>query len=86
MADNVQDVLPIVFPALYQTKNHWNKTIHGLVYNALKLFMDMNQKLFDELSQEQKLRREREREKLTKRAENWRKVEDQAKKNPSVSE
>ena len=25
-----------------------SRTIHGLIYNALKLFMDMNQKLFDE--------------------------------------
>ena len=24
------------------------RTIHGLIYNALKLFMDTNQKLFDE--------------------------------------
>ena len=24
------------------------RTIHGLIYNALKLFMEMNQKLFDE--------------------------------------
>ena len=24
------------------------RTIHGLIYNALKIFMDMNQKLFDE--------------------------------------
>ena len=24
------------------------RTIQGLIYNALKLFMDMNQKLFDE--------------------------------------
>lgn len=33
------------------SKNHWNKTIHGLIYNALKLFMEMNQKLFDECTQ-----------------------------------
>lgn len=25
-----------------------HRTIQGLIYNALKLFMDMNQKLFDE--------------------------------------
>ncbi|GBP74288.1 hypothetical protein EVAR_42867_1 [Eumeta japonica] len=55
MSDNAATVLPIMFPALYRnTKTHWNKTIHGLVYNALKLFMEMNQKLFDECSQQYK--------------------------------
>lgn len=44
-----------MFPSLYRnTKSHWNKTIHGLVYNALKLFMEMNQKLFDECTQQYK--------------------------------
>mgnify|MGYP000100123430 CR=1 FL=1 len=48
MGDNVQTVLPIVFSALYQnSKSHWNRTIHGLVYNALKLFMEINPTLFD---------------------------------------
>ena len=27
------------------------RTIHGLIYNALKIFMEMNQKLFDECNQ-----------------------------------
>jgi len=27
------------------------RTIHGLIYNALKLFMEMNQKLFDSCTQ-----------------------------------
>ena len=55
------------------SKNHWNKvrpekyviffqnfflqTIHGLIYNALKLFMEMNQKLFDECTQQYKVER-----------------------------
>lgn len=38
-----------MYPAFYRnSRNHWNKTIHGLIYNALKLFMEMNQKVFDE--------------------------------------
>ena len=28
------------------------RTIHGLIYNALKLFMEMNQKLFDSCTQQ----------------------------------
>uniref|UniRef100_A0A1B0DL45 Serine/threonine protein phosphatase 2A regulatory subunit n=1 Tax=Phlebotomus papatasi TaxID=29031 RepID=A0A1B0DL45_PHLPP len=49
ISENSQVILPIMFPSLYRnSKTHWNKTIHGLIYNALKLFMEMNQKLFDE--------------------------------------
>ena len=56
ISDNATTILPIMFPALYRnSKNHWNKTIHGLIYNALKLFMEMNQKLFDECTQKYKV-------------------------------
>lgn len=49
MSDNIKVILPIMFPALYRNaKSHWNRTIHGLIYNAQKLFMEMNQVLFDE--------------------------------------
>ncbi|PPQ88006.1 hypothetical protein CVT25_001085 [Psilocybe cyanescens] len=49
MSDNLSVVLPIVFPALYtNSRSHWNRTIHGMVYNALKLFMEINPDLFDE--------------------------------------
>ena len=34
----------------------FSQTIHGLIYNALKLFMEMNQKLFDECTQQYKAR------------------------------
>ena len=36
-----------------------SRTIHGLIYNALKLFMEMNQKLFDECSQKYKQEKQR---------------------------
>uniref|UniRef100_A0A8D3BW42 Serine/threonine protein phosphatase 2A regulatory subunit n=1 Tax=Scophthalmus maximus TaxID=52904 RepID=A0A8D3BW42_SCOMX len=53
ISDNAAKILPIMFPALYRnSKTHWNKTIHGLIYNALKLFMEMNQKLFDDCTQQ----------------------------------
>lgn len=59
IAENSTIILPIMFPALYRnSKTHWNKTIHGLIYNALKLFMEMNQKLFDECNTNFKQERE----------------------------
>lgn len=55
ISDNNSTILPIMFPALYEnSKNHWNKTIHGLIYNALKLFMEIDHKKFDHCLQEYK--------------------------------
>lgn len=59
ITENAAVILPIMFPALYNnSKTHWNKTIHGLIYNAIKLFMEMNHKLFDECNT--KFRNERQ--------------------------
>ncbi|XP_045776940.1 serine/threonine-protein phosphatase 2A 56 kDa regulatory subunit gamma isoform-like isoform X4 [Maniola jurtina] len=89
ISDNATHILPIMFPSLYRnTKSHWNKTIHGLVYNALKLFMEMNQKLFDECTQQYKQEKQnlfvfRERERLMQREELWQKLEARAAANPA---
>ncbi|KAM8705966.1 hypothetical protein ACLKA7_010290 [Drosophila subpalustris] len=83
ITDNSQVILPIMFPALNRnSKTHWNKTIHGLIYNALKLFMEMNQRLFDECSKNYKQEKQMEREKLNQREELWQQVESLAKTNP----
>ena len=85
ISDNAAFILPIMFPALYKnSKSHWNKTIHGLIYNALKLFMEMNQKLFDECTQQFKIEQKKEKEKQRKRIENWEKLEQLARANPEV--
>uniref|UniRef100_A0A8C6SDB4 Serine/threonine protein phosphatase 2A regulatory subunit n=1 Tax=Neogobius melanostomus TaxID=47308 RepID=A0A8C6SDB4_9GOBI len=85
ISDNAAKILPIMFPALYRnSKSHWNKTIHGLIYNALKLFMEMNQKLFDDCTQQYKAEKHREKYKLKERDEVWLKIEDLARHNPQV--
>jgi len=49
-----------MFPSLYRiSKDHWNQTIVTLVYNVLKTLMEMNTKLFDELSTNYKNERQR---------------------------
>ncbi len=86
IGDNAAVILPIMFPALYKnSKSHWNKTIHGLIYNALKLFMEMNQKLFDDCTQQYKVEQKKEKEKQRQRQENWDKVEMMARSNPDVT-
>uniref|UniRef100_H2YUU0 Serine/threonine protein phosphatase 2A regulatory subunit n=1 Tax=Ciona savignyi TaxID=51511 RepID=H2YUU0_CIOSA len=83
VSDNTAIVLPIIFPALYKnSKTHWNKTIHGLIYNALKIFMEMNQKLFDECTQKYKIDKQKEKQKLKEREEFWMKIQEIAMKRP----
>ncbi|XP_031565319.1 serine/threonine-protein phosphatase 2A 56 kDa regulatory subunit gamma isoform-like [Actinia tenebrosa] len=83
ISDNANAILPVMFASLYKnSKNHWNKTIHGLIYNALKLFMEMNQKLFDDCTQKYKAERQMEKEKLKERENAWMKIHDLARKNP----
>ncbi|ESO07353.1 hypothetical protein HELRODRAFT_76326 [Helobdella robusta] len=58
--ENSSDILRIMFPALYRiSKEHWNQTIVALVYNVLKTFMEINSKLFDELTSSYKADRQR---------------------------
>uniref|UniRef100_A0A3B4GX66 Protein phosphatase 2 regulatory subunit B'gamma n=1 Tax=Pundamilia nyererei TaxID=303518 RepID=A0A3B4GX66_9CICH len=86
ISDNAAKILPIMFPALYRnSKTHWNKTIHGLIYNALKLFMEMNQKLFDDCTQQYRAEKNKEKAKSKEREEAWLKIENLAKSNPQVS-
>ncbi|XP_013069181.1 serine/threonine-protein phosphatase 2A 56 kDa regulatory subunit gamma isoform-like isoform X3 [Biomphalaria glabrata] len=82
ISDNASTILPIMFPSLYKSKEHWNKTIHGLIYNALKLFMEMNQKLFDDCTQQYKAERQKEKEKHKQRDEAWNKIHSLAQDNP----
>ncbi|XP_033734988.1 serine/threonine-protein phosphatase 2A 56 kDa regulatory subunit delta isoform-like isoform X17 [Pecten maximus] len=84
ITDNASTILPIMFPALYRSKEHWNKTIHGLIYNALKLFMEMNQKLFDDCTQQYKAERQKEKEKNKHRDDAWTKVHNLALGNPQI--
>nr|XP_039249553.1 serine/threonine-protein phosphatase 2A 56 kDa regulatory subunit gamma isoform-like [Styela clava]XP_039249555.1 serine/threonine-protein phosphatase 2A 56 kDa regulatory subunit gamma isoform-like [Styela clava] len=85
VSDNTDAVLPIIFPALYKnSKTHWNKTIHGLIYNALKIFMEMNQTLFDECTQKYKMEKQKEKQKQKEREQCWEKLCTLAVKNPQA--
>jgi len=68
-------ILPIMFPALYRiSKEHWNPTIVALVYNVLKTFMEMNSKLFDELTASYKAERQKEKKREKERDELWKRL------------
>ncbi|RWS08391.1 serine/threonine-protein phosphatase 2A 56 kDa regulatory subunit epsilon-like isoform [Dinothrombium tinctorium] len=73
--ENSNVIMPIMFPALYRiSKEHWNQTIIALVYNVLKTFMEVNSKLFDELTANYKAERQKEKKKEKERDELWRKL------------
>ncbi|KAJ7273640.1 armadillo-type protein [Mycena haematopus] len=82
MSDNLAVVLPIVFPALYtNSKSHWNRTIHGMVYNALKLFMEINPDLFDDSMHQYKQRKIEDQEHAVHRYNAWQKMREIALQN-----
>ncbi|KAM4722345.1 serine/threonine-protein phosphatase 2A 56 kDa regulatory subunit beta isoform 2-T2 [Rhinophrynus dorsalis] len=75
--ENCHTILPLIFSTLYQvSKEHWNQTIVSLIYNVLKTFMEMNGKLFDELTASYKLDRQQELKREKERQELWRKLDD----------
>jgi serine/threonine-protein phosphatase 2A regulatory subunit B' len=82
IGENSNVILPIIFASLYKnSKSHWNRTIHGLIYNALKLFMDISPKLFDECTNKYKQARQNERKKLKDREDAWLRIEQLAREN-----
>uniref|UniRef100_A0A0N5B8A1 Serine/threonine protein phosphatase 2A regulatory subunit n=1 Tax=Strongyloides papillosus TaxID=174720 RepID=A0A0N5B8A1_STREA len=77
-------LIPIVFPALYKTsKTHWNKTIGGLIYNAMKVFMTANQCLVNECTENFNKELQRQEEQQKNKEKMWEKVEKLAKQNPN---
>jgi len=74
--ENCNVIMPIMFPNLYRiSKEHWNQTIIALVFNVLKAFMEMNSKMFDELTSNYKTERQKEKKKEKEREELWRKLD-----------
>jgi len=74
--ENSNTILPIMFSCLYRiSKDHWNQTIVALVYNVLKSFMEMNSKLFDELTSSYKAEKQKEKKKEKEREELWKQLE-----------
>ncbi|KAK4997492.1 serine/threonine-protein phosphatase 2A 56 kDa regulatory subunit delta isoform [Elasticomyces elasticus] len=80
VSDNVEIILPIMFAPLYEnSKGHWNKTIHGMVFNAMKLFMEVNPQVFDECSNEYAERQKSEGQRQQTRQSKWDRLAEQAK-------
>lgn len=71
--------------------NKCNSTIHGMVYNAMKLFMEINPQLFDDCSHDYNEHQNNADKREQARKDKWAKLQTQADKmkqhsNPSVTE
>jgi serine/threonine-protein phosphatase 2A regulatory subunit B' len=81
IAQNRQQVLPLVFEALYtNSRSHWNSTVHGLTCNVVKLFMEMDAKLFDDCSAEYRNKQEMDEKKEVEKEEKWKSIKTKAEK------
>ncbi|SGY75033.1 BQ5605_C005g03396 [Microbotryum silenes-dioicae] len=79
---NIQTILPLVFTSLYTNSNgHWNRQIHNLAYNALKLLMEINADVFEQCSAEYKKSRQAEKARQKVREQKWQMLRDDALKN-----
>lgn len=72
MGENLAVILPLVFPALYNnSRTHWNRTIHGMVFNALKIFVEINPQMFEECQHSYREHRQQEYNKALGRYNEW---------------
>ena len=61
-----------MFGALYSnSKSHWNRQIHNLVFVALKIFMDLNPPFFEEVRESYRQQKLQERQRQINRDEAW---------------
>ncbi|KAF4490078.1 Serine/threonine-protein phosphatase 2A 56 kDa regulatory subunit delta isoform [Colletotrichum fructicola Nara gc5] len=86
VSDNVEIILPIMFAPLYEnSKGHWNRTIHGMVYNAMKLFMEINPQLFDDCSHDYTEQQNSAAAREALRERKWASITDQANQRRSAN-
>mmetsp|Transcript_92496 Transcript_92496/g.160684 ORF Transcript_92496/g.160684 Transcript_92496/m.160684 type:complete len:469 (-) Transcript_92496:34-1440(-) len=72
---NRQVLFPIIIGALYtNTKQHWNRAVHGLTFNVLKLLMEADPTLFDECSAKHRTEAELESEREALRISRWKQL------------
>ncbi|KAK9468822.1 phosphatase 2A regulatory B subunit-domain-containing protein [Lipomyces arxii] len=79
MSENMETILPIMFSALYRNaRGHWNRTIHTMVCNAVKMFMELSPALFEECAALYRKTEEQAQFKEEQRQLSWRQVEARA--------
>lgn len=76
VAQNRQVVLPLIFTALERnTRSHWNAAVHGLTLNVRKMFLEMDQDLFQECQRKFQEDEAKAKGLEEKRDETWKRLE-----------
>lgn len=76
VAEHAEVILPILFPALHENSASWNRTIHGMVHSATKMFLENNPALYERCAAEFRARKEREKDEQRLREERWQRLEE----------
>jgi len=76
VAQNRHVILPVVFRALERNaRTHWNAAVHGLTCNVRKMFMEMDQALFDECLRQFDEEERRNAVAVEQRENQWKRLE-----------
>jgi serine/threonine-protein phosphatase 2A regulatory subunit B' len=67
-------------PSLFYAKLTGSRTIHGMVYNAMKLFMEINPQLFDDCSNDYTEHQNNAEAREQARENKWKALAEQAKR------
>lgn len=87
VAQNRQVVLPLIFTALERnTRSHWNQAVHGLTLNVRKMFLEMDQDLFQECQRKFQEDESKAKEVEEKRETTWKRLEAAASSRPISTE
>ncbi|KAK4798134.1 hypothetical protein SAY86_030460 [Trapa natans] len=79
IAQNRTVILPIIFKALEKnTQTHWNQAVNGLTANVRRMFMEMDEDLFDECLRQYEEKELQARDTEEQRELMWRRLTDSA--------
>jgi len=68
-------VLPILYPALnVSTQAHWNSTVHSLAFNIIRMFMEMDVALWEQVSKDHDEKLKKKEENRLTRKSKWDKL------------
>ncbi|KAF8396524.1 hypothetical protein HHK36_018148 [Tetracentron sinense] len=76
IGQNRNVIFPIIFEALEKNiQNHWNQAVHGLTANVRKMFLEMDNELFEECQSQYLEREARAKELEEHRVLTWKRLE-----------
>lgn len=78
VAENCEVILPIIFGSLRENASHWNRTVHCMIFNASKMFLEANPVLYDQCAADYRRKIEQGRKMGAVRQHKWQDIEQRA--------